>query len=159
MVGRTNSFVFLVLLLSPFIDSTAGATKSYVVYLGGHHDGNVDYQQVVDSHHELVGSVLGSKEAAKEAIFYSYTRSVNGFAAILEEEHALSLLKLPQVLSVFPNRARSLHTTRSWGFLGLEEGAGESENVQVSPQSLWRNGQLGKDVIIANLDTGSDPPQ
>jgi len=157
MVGKTNSFVFLVLFLSPFIDSTAGATKSYVVYLGGHHDVNVDHQQVVDSHHELLGSVLRSKEAAKEAIFYSYTKSVNGFAAILEEEHAISLSKLPEVLSVFPNRARSLHTTRSWGFLGLEAGAGQSENVNIPERSLWRKGQFGKDVIIAHVDTGVWP--
>jgi len=156
MVGKTNSFLFIVLLLS-FIDLTVGATKSYVVYLGGHHDDNVDHQQVVDSHHELLGSVLESKEAAKEAIFYSYTRSVNGFAAILEEEHVLSLSKLPEVLSVFPNEARSLHTTRSWGFLGLEIGAGKSENVDIPPGSLWRKGQFGKDVIIAHLDTGVWP--
>jgi len=32
-----------------------------------------------------------SKEAAKEAIFYSYTRSINGFAACLEEKHAHAL--------------------------------------------------------------------
>lgn len=124
------------------------------------------------------------KEAAKEAIYYSYTRGVNGFSAPLEEEHAFSLAselltfnanfhsftlnecearryiefsiafltefgvaivgccysEHPQVLSVFPNRARNLHTTRSWGFLGLEVGAGKSENVQVSPRSLWRKG-------------------
>jgi len=83
--------IFIFFLLSASIDSTVGVTKSYVVYLGGHHHDNVDYQQIVDSHHELLGSVLGSKEAAKESIFYSYTTIVNGFAATLEEEHALSL--------------------------------------------------------------------
>jgi len=157
MAGKTNSFLFIFFFLSASIDSTVGVTKSYVVYLGGHHHDNVDYQQIVYSHHELLGSVLGSKEAAKESIFYSYTTIVNGFAATLEEEHALSLSKLPEVLSVFPNQARSLHTTRSWGFLGLEIGAGKSENVDVPPESLWRKGHFGQDVIIAHLDTGVWP--
>jgi len=57
-------------------------------------------------------------------------------------------------LSVFVNRAGSLQTTRSWGFLGLE-GAGESENEEIPEQSLWRKADFGKDVIIAHLDTGS----
>jgi len=32
-----------------------------------------------------------SKKEAIDAIFYSYTRCINGFAATLEEEHAAAL--------------------------------------------------------------------
>jgi len=148
----------LIVFLSPFIDSTIGAKQSYVVYLGGQHDENLEHEVVADSHHVLLGSILGSKEVAKEAIFYSYTRSINGFAANLEEKHAHALSELPQVLSVFVNRARTLHTTNSWGFLGLDEnGGGDSETEVIPRHSLWRNANFGKDVIVANLDTGVWP--
>jgi hypothetical protein len=67
--------------------------------------------------------------------------------------------EFPQVLSVFVSRARSLHTTHSWRFLGLEEGNGKSESGAIPPQSLWRSAKFGKDVIVAHLDTGSNPLQ
>jgi len=148
----------LVVLLLPFIDSALGAKQSYVVYLGGQHDENLEHQLVADSHHELLESILGSKEAAKEAIFYSYTRCMNGFAARLEEEHAHALSELPRVLSVFVNRGRTRHTTSSWGFLGLDaDEGGDSETEIISTPSLWRKSDYGKDVIVANLDTGVWP--
>ena len=50
---------------------------------------------------------------------------------------------------MFPNRARQLHTTRSWNFLGLENGGAVSAN------SLWTKARFGEDTIIGNLDTGS----
>ncbi|KAH9313244.1 hypothetical protein KI387_028279, partial [Taxus chinensis] len=131
---------------------------SYVVYLGGHAEENLEkYDVVIDSHHELLGSVLGSNEEAKESIFYSYTASVNGFAALLEEEHALAVSKFPGVLSVFPNKARKLHTTHSWRFLGLVNQYSKTDTEEIPHLSLWRKAHFGKDVIIANLDTGVWP--
>ncbi|PKA67027.1 Subtilisin-like protease [Apostasia shenzhenica] len=58
----------------------------------------------------------------------------------------------PAVISVFPNGLKQLHTTRTWGLLGLEGNSG-----QVSPASLWKKASYGKDVIIAHLDTGVWP--
>lgn len=54
----------------------------------------------------------------------------------------------PNVVSVFLNKARKLHTTRSWDFLGLEN------NGVIHRSSIWRKARFGEDVIIANLDTG-----
>jgi len=50
------------------------------------------------------------------------------FKCFIMESMLLLLLlsEHPQVVSVFVSQARRLHTTRSWGFLGLEEAAGES---------------------------------
>ncbi|XP_059068384.1 subtilisin-like protease SBT5.3 [Cryptomeria japonica] len=129
-----------------------GWWQSYVVYLGGHHDGRLSAVEVADSHYELLSSVLGSKEVAKDSIFYSYTKTINGFAAKLPENHALALKKHPGVISVFPNSRRKLQTTHSWAFLGLED-----VNRQIPPQSLWRKSNFGKDVIIANFDSGVWP--
>eukprot|EP00258_Populus_trichocarpa_P032954 XP_024448973.1 subtilisin-like protease SBT5.4 [Populus trichocarpa] len=145
------------LLLSFFIFSllqppTFAIKKSYVVYLGSHSHGleptQADIDRVTDSHYELLGLFTESKEKAKEKIFYSYTNSINGFAAVLEEEEASALAKHPDVVSVFLNKARKLHTTHSWSFLGLEK------DGVVPPSSLWKKARYGEDVIIGNLDTG-----
>ena len=45
------------------------------------------------------------------------------------------------VISVIPNRMLSLHTTRSWDFMGLSRDA--------------VGGPVGGDVIVALLDTGT----
>lgn len=54
----------------------------------------------------------------------------------------------PNVVSVFLNKGRKLHTTRSWDFLRLER------NVVVPSESLWNKAKFGEDTIIGNLDTG-----
>ncbi|XP_008794749.2 subtilisin-like protease SBT5.3 [Phoenix dactylifera] len=146
------AFLFSILLQRP----TFAAKKSYVVYLGGHsHNGEeVSWhvsKRVRDSHHELLASVLGNKEKAQDALFYSYTRYINGFAANLEEEEAMEISKYPGVVSVFPNRGYKLHTTRSWDFLRLER------DGRVPKESLWTKARFGEDIIIGNLDTGVWP--
>lgn len=54
----------------------------------------------------------------------------------------------PKVVSVFSNKGRKLHTTRSWEFLGLEQ------NGEVPSDSIWNKARYGEDTIIGNLDTG-----
>lgn len=60
----------------------------------------------------------------------------------------LYLVRHPDVVSVFPNNRRHLHTTHSWEFLGLQP-----EN-SVLPNSLWEKGNYGEDVIVGHIDTG-----
>ncbi|XP_030467503.2 subtilisin-like protease SBT5.4 [Syzygium oleosum] len=142
-------------LVSVFQAPVFAAKKSYIVYLGSHAHGKEltteVFDRVAQSHHEFLGSFLGSHEKAKEAIFYSYTRHINGFAAILEEEDATEIEKDPRVISVFPNQGRNLHTTHSWDFMLLEK------NGVIPPSSLWGKAKLGENVIIGNLDTGVWP--
>ncbi|KAK9267212.1 hypothetical protein L1049_009632 [Liquidambar formosana] len=125
------------------------------VYLGAHSHGpeisTADLDRVTDSHYEFLGSYLGSNDKAKDAIFYSYRRYINGFAANLEEEDATEIAKHPKVLSVFPNQGRKLHTTHSWDFMLLEK------NGVIHPSSAWKKARFGEDTIIANLDTGVWP--
>ncbi|KAF2323871.1 hypothetical protein GH714_002769 [Hevea brasiliensis] len=112
-----------------------GFYKSYVVYLGSHSHGSEaklsDIKRVKNSHYELLGSFTKSKEEAKNKIFYSYTKNINGFAAMLEDEEAAQLAKHPEVISVFLNKGKKLHTTRSWSFLGLER------DGWIPVSSLW----------------------
>ncbi|KAK3133626.1 hypothetical protein QOZ80_6AG0538980 [Eleusine coracana subsp. coracana] len=129
------------------------AKKSYVVYLGGHSHGRdgAALASTRSSHYKLLGSVLRSEERARDAIFYSYTRYINGFAATLEEDEAAEISKHPSVVSVFPNRGHRLHTTRSWEFMGMEK------NGRVKAGSIWAKAKFGQGVIIGNLDTGVWP--
>ncbi|XP_061983753.1 subtilisin-like protease SBT5.3 isoform X2 [Populus nigra] len=106
---------------------------------------------MTESYYDLLGSCLKSKEKAKEAIFYSYTSHINGFAATLEDDEVDQLSNRPEVVSVFPNEVNQLHTTRSWEFLGLER------NGQIPADSIWLKARFGEDVIIGNLDTGVWP--
>ncbi|RVX14713.1 Subtilisin-like protease SBT5.4 [Vitis vinifera] len=99
--------------------------------------------------HNQVSFTLHSNEKAKDAMFYSYNKNINGFAAILEEEEAAEIASeestscfhslsfshfchnkhncicfskqsIQMFISVFLNKGRKLHTTRSWHFLDLE---------------------------------------
>nr|XP_010942695.1 subtilisin-like protease SBT5.3 [Elaeis guineensis] len=155
-IERRSFRLFTVILIFSFLQDPATAIKkSYVVYLGGHSHGPhatvEDYKRVTDSHHEFLGSFLGSKEKAREEMFYSYTKYINGFAATLEEEEAKRISKHPEVISVFENTAKKLQTTRSWDLVAMER------NGRVPPQSIWAQANFGNDTIIANLDTGVWP--
>ncbi|KAJ4829926.1 hypothetical protein Tsubulata_051496 [Turnera subulata] len=113
------------------------------------HVSEADLHAVTNSHHAFLGSFVGSTKKARDAIFYSYTRHVNGFAAMLEEEEAADIARHPKVLSVFQNQAKKLHTTHSWDFMLLEK------NGAIHPNSIWKKARFGEDTIIANLDTGN----
>ncbi|XP_059656505.1 subtilisin-like protease SBT3.17 isoform X2 [Cornus florida] len=54
------------------------------------------------SHIQALASVLGSEMAAKKAIIYEYTRTINGFAVKLTADQINALLKHPAVLKILP---------------------------------------------------------
>ncbi|KAL3850976.1 hypothetical protein ACJIZ3_012858 [Penstemon smallii] len=155
LFAKFSIFLTLFSLFALLQEPALAIKKSYVVYLGGHSHGpdvtTADLHRVTDSHYQLLASFVGSEEKAKEAIFYSYKRHINGFAAILEEEEAAEIAKHPDVISVFLNQGKKLHTTHSWDFLMLER------NGVIHPSSIWNKARFGEDTIIANLDTGVWP--
>ncbi|XP_050371390.1 subtilisin-like protease SBT5.4 [Argentina anserina] len=143
------------LLVSLLQTPTLSIEKPYIVYLGAHSHGSnpsfTDLDFIRNSHCDFLGSFLRSNKSAKDAIFYSYTRHINGFAAILEEEEAAQIAEDPNVISVFLNKGRKVQTTRSWNFLGLET------NGLIPSDSIWKKARFGEDTIIANIDTGVWP--
>ncbi|XP_057962162.1 subtilisin-like protease SBT5.3 [Malania oleifera] len=159
-------------LLLPARDGCCGGTASdddgesegampagrlgYVVYMRGHSHRKesplFDKNQITESHYRFLGSLLGSEVRAEDAIFYSYSRHINGFAALLEEEEATKIANHPKVVSVFPDSARKLHTTRSWSFMGLN-----NDNNLGPSRNFWKKARYGEDTIIGNLDTGVWP--
>ncbi|XP_043689287.1 subtilisin-like protease SBT5.4 [Telopea speciosissima] len=153
--SRLPLFLLPFLVFSMLQRPTFAVKMSYVVYLGSHSHGpeitQTDMDLAEQSHYEFLADYVGSPEAAKESIIYCYTKHINGFAAILEEEKAAEIAKHPKVISVFPNRGLQLHTTHSWEFLGLEK------NDVVQPGSIWEKAKFGEDIIIGNLDSGVWP--
>ncbi|KAI9122497.1 hypothetical protein K1719_006337 [Acacia pycnantha] len=153
-----HSILFLAFVLFSWFQTPTFATrKSYIVYLGSHSHGreetNADRERATESHHELLGSFLeGSKEAAKEAMTYSYTRVINGFSAVMDENVAAEIKRHPKVLKVFESKQRKLHTTRSWEFLTQID-----SNGVALPHSTFERARFGADAIIANIDSGVWP--
>ncbi|XP_058772779.1 subtilisin-like protease SBT5.4 [Vicia villosa] len=148
-------FLFFTILLSLLQSSVLAEKKTYIVYLGSHDHGEgvteADFDRVTDTHHEFLQSYVGSYEKAKESMIYSYTRNINGFAAILDENEASDIAEHPNVVSVLLNRGRKLHTTRSWEFMSMEH------NGVAPTGSIFRKARYGEDTIIGNLDTGVWP--
>ncbi|KAK7348319.1 hypothetical protein VNO80_22870 [Phaseolus coccineus] len=154
LCGKHSVFLLLSFILFSVFHAPAFAIKkSYIVYMGSHDHGEgatyADFDLVTQAHHEFLQSYVGSFEKAKEAMIYSYTRHINGFAAMLEEEEAADIAEHPEVVSVFLNKGRKLHTTHSWEFMDMERVDGV-----VPSDSVFRKARYGEDTIIAHLDTG-----
>ncbi|XP_039121920.1 subtilisin-like protease SBT3.3 [Dioscorea cayenensis subsp. rotundata] len=96
----------------------------------------------------MLTTLLGSKEEALSSIRYNYKHGFSGFAAMLTESQANAIAELPDVLSIRPNRAYKVHTTRSWDYLGLHYN---------QSKGLLHDSKLGEDVIIGVVDTGIWP--
>ncbi|XP_038678469.1 subtilisin-like protease SBT5.3 [Tripterygium wilfordii] len=153
-ISILSSFLQLIFVFS-LLTQILAIKKAYVVYLGSHVHGSEPTSMDIDaakaSHYNLLGSLMGSTEKAKNAIFIQYTLNINGFGAMLEEEEAAEIAKHPDVVSVFLNKKNYLFTTKSWDFLGLENG-------KIIPDgSIWKKARFGEDTIIGNIDTGVWP--
>lgn len=63
---------------------------------------------------------------------------------------------MEEVVSVFRSEPRkySLQTTRSWEFVGLEEGEKEEHNYMKGGGDLLLKAKYGKDVVVGLLDSG-----
>ncbi|KAL7146056.1 hypothetical protein ABFS83_06G015800 [Erythranthe nasuta] len=152
MRGVTWFFVSAVLLLHTaslnVVANRDDNTKreAYIVYMGERK--HSDVEQLTKSHHEMLASVLGSKEATTGSMIYSYRHGFSGFAAKMTRSQAKYIEGLSGVVQVFPNRIYKLHTTRSWDYLGL---------TTYSTTNLLHDTNQGSDAIIGVFDTGVWP--
>ncbi|XBI65563.1 hypothetical protein VPH35_045384 [Triticum aestivum] len=146
-----SGLVFFLFLFSLFTAaaSTTKQSQVYIVYLG-EHAGAKSKGTILDDHHALLLSVKGSEEEARASLLYSYKHSLNGFAALLSDDQATKLSERTEVVSAFRSDGRwSPHTTRSWEFVGLEEG--------LSKGWLPSGAHAGENVIVGMLDSGIWP--
>ncbi|TVU32629.1 hypothetical protein EJB05_24369, partial [Eragrostis curvula] len=80
--------VLLVLLVLVHVSADA-SSKLYIVYMGEkQHD---DPSVVTASHHDVLASVFGSQDEARNSIIYSYKHGFSGFAAMLTESQAKTI--------------------------------------------------------------------
>ncbi|RLN25460.1 hypothetical protein C2845_PM07G26570 [Panicum miliaceum] len=125
-----------------------GSPRLYIVYLGDVKHGHPD--DVVASHHDVLATVLGSKDDSLASMVHNYKHGFSGFAAMLTQDQAEQLAELPEVISVQRSRRYTTTTTRSWDFLGL------GLNYQM-PSELLHRSRYGEDIIIGVIDTGIWP--
>nr|XP_040249764.1 subtilisin-like protease SBT3.10 [Aegilops tauschii subsp. strangulata] len=110
----------------------------------------LEQELVRDPHHGMLAAVLGSKQAAEDAILYSYMYGFSGFAAVLTNAQVAQLSDLRGVVRVVRNRVLDVHTTRSWDFMRVNPSpAGGSRILSGS--------RFGEESIIGVLDTGIWP--
>ncbi|CAN1256045.1 Subtilisin-like protease SBT3.6 [Linum perenne] len=122
------------------------SSNVYIVYMG---EKQLDDAELVhDFHHELLSNLLGSKEAAKESILYSYKHGFSGFAAVLTKSQARVIADFPGVVGVSRNRIYTTQTTRSWDFLNVNP---ELEN------GIASRSHSGAGSIVGVMDTGIWP--
>ncbi|KAF3434167.1 hypothetical protein FNV43_RR25270 [Rhamnella rubrinervis] len=140
--------LFILQHLLNISEINAEATHNvHIVYLGvKKYD---DPESTKKSHHKMLSTLLGSKDAAQRSILYSYRHSFSGFAARLTQSEAESIAEFPEVVQVIPNRIHKLHTTRSWDFIGIHP---ESPKNGILPDN-----NMGKGTIIGVIDSGAWP--
>ncbi|XP_058201849.1 subtilisin-like protease SBT5.6 [Rhododendron vialii] len=147
--------LLLVLLLLPLLASCV-ERQVCIVYFG-EHSGEKTVNEIEENHHSYIYSVKKTEEEARASLLYSYKNSINGFAALLTPDEASKLSELEEVVSVFRSDPTkySLQTTRSWEFVGLEEG--EELNNDMNKDELLLKARYGRDVIVGLLDNGVWP--
>lgn len=147
--ASTTSSTLIILIICSFVCWAEAQRQAYVVYMGS--SGGMAKSYLRYSHLQMLVSAVGSSKVARKSLIYSYTRSFNGFSAVLSEQQAQVIASMPGVVSVFPSRMHKLHTTRSWDFLQLE-----ADYAQGCQESRLHD-PVTSDVIIGLLDTGVWP--
>ncbi|CAN8325514.1 unnamed protein product [Cochlearia groenlandica] len=152
----------LVLILNTELSFLASArtldsnSKVYIVYLGERQHN--DLELVTASHHQMLESLLESKEDAHNSMIYSYQHGFSGFAAILTSPQAKRISEHPEVIHVIPNRIMKLKTTRTWDHLGLSPiPSSFSSSSTSSLKGLLHDSNMGSEAIIGVMDTGIWP--
>ncbi|XP_054776387.1 subtilisin-like protease SBT3.9 [Prosopis cineraria] len=110
--SSSSSFLFLIASTAmaestpKSVDSADSSTPAvHIVYTEKPED-----EEPEAYHIRTLAAVLGSEEAAKEALLYSYKSAASGFSAKLSPEQVSQISRQPGVLQVVPSRTLQLHS-------------------------------------------------
>ncbi|CAH8334732.1 unnamed protein product [Eruca vesicaria subsp. sativa] len=111
-----NLIVIVSLLASITMAESTGEASSeakvHIVYT----EKPTNDEEPKDYHLRTLSSALGSEEAAKDALIYSYKEAASGFSAKLTPEQVAEISKQPGVLQVVPSQTYQLHKPVGGGF-------------------------------------------
>ncbi|KAF8099559.1 hypothetical protein N665_0242s0042 [Sinapis alba] len=119
--GRRLYLTLLVIIVVSLLasitmaESTGEASseaKVHIIYT----EKPTDDEEPKDYHLRTLSSALGSEEAAKDALIYSYKEAASGFSAKLTPEQVVEISKQPGVIQVVPSQTYQLHKPVGAGF-------------------------------------------
>ncbi|KAI4348989.1 hypothetical protein L6164_009649 [Bauhinia variegata] len=141
MLGNVLQLLVFCLYSLPILirGSNQHQREAYIVYMGELPKARAYITDV--HHHDLLTFAIGDERLARQSRIHSYGKSFNGFVARLLPHEADKLREDENVLSVFKNTKRKLHTTRSWDFLRM-------------PLKVKRHSNIESHIIVGLLDTG-----
>ncbi|GER39428.1 subtilase [Striga asiatica] len=131
-------------LLLVFLPSASALDKTYIVHvkkMNPSSAGIAETEDMIRSYHRAF-LPLG----AKDALVHSYKHVISGFSARLTPEQAELIKDKEGFISILPDSTSQPLTTRSPGFLGLNQWSG-----------AWPRTELGKGVIVGFIDGGITP--
>ncbi|OWM68997.1 hypothetical protein CDL15_Pgr025184 [Punica granatum] len=137
---RSSALIALLFLSSFALASNAATSVAKVPYL--------NLSRALFMHCQLrMAHMINRLDEAQTSVVHHYSKSFQGFSALLTPEQAEQLSGKGGVISIFESRMIQLHTTHSWEFLGVN--------------SLQYEGQMPSgsmfDVIVGVIDTGLWP--
>ncbi|KAK2393822.1 hypothetical protein P8452_15747 [Trifolium repens] len=154
----STTCLFLLLLL-PLVSCTKN-TQVYLIEFGEHINREKTLHEIEKTHHSYLFLVKETEEEARASFLYSYKHTFNGFAAFLTPNEANNLSGMEGVVSVSKSQTKiySLHTTRSWKFVGLDGPLDHFEEKSNETNSdLLAKAKYGQDIIVGMIDCGVWP--
>ncbi|KAE9585522.1 hypothetical protein Lal_00017850 [Lupinus albus] len=148
--SKIQLFFFTVsILILTTITTTihAQSLHTYIIQLHPHGITSSMFTSKLNWHLSFIQQSISSDDHPSSRLLYSYRSAMDGFAAQLTDSELQYLQKLPDVISIRPDRQVQIHTTYSYKFLGLN-----------SPrENGWYQSGFGRGTIIGVLDTGVWP--
>ncbi|KAJ4716302.1 Subtilisin-like protease [Melia azedarach] len=135
---------FFLLVWSATSSSMPGDRRTYIIHMD-----KSAMPAPFSTHHDWYLSTLSSllsSDGVAPIHLYTYSHVLDGFSAVLSQNHLDQLQKMPGHRAAYPETIGHLHTTRTPKFLGLKKQAG-----------IWPAAGFGSDILVGVLDTGIWP--